>query len=259
MNNIFLSNIVRPGTMFEVIKPTKDNIFGIGTVGFVGYVKGQDQDFPNVIFYKVVIIRRGKSGKARLEYGEISVPIFLPEYKNSKSIFPKINRKHFVFVNTSVDLMPKKISEFNNHSFLGWVTAWGCFLNKLHTTVKRIKIWPFDSDHTLNIIRELPNKFIENPAHVIKNYTSHAFKTTAVIEIRLFESTLSRCAMEYLCKTTYIEHNAIINLSDNIKDLKLDAKQLEETRNFIVNKLDTLKTAIRLRKQKEIEQRKILI
>ena len=100
MDNSFLSNIVRPGIMFQVIKPTKDSIFGIGTTGFIGYVKGQDQDFPNVVFYEVIRTRRGKSGKARLESGEISTPIFFPKYKDLETVFPKIDRKHFIFINT---------------------------------------------------------------------------------------------------------------------------------------------------------------
>lgn len=251
MGDIFLSNVVRPGIMFKVIRPTKDSVFGTGTTGFIGYVKGQDQDFPNVIFYKVIITRRGKSGKARLEPGEISVPIFLPKCKNLETILPKIDRKHFVFIDTNLNLMPKEIFEFDNHSFLGWAAAWGCFLSKLHTMVKKIKAWPSDSNHVLNVIRGLPNRFIEDSTHVVENCTSQGFRTTAAIEIRILESTLSRCAMEYLYKTTHIEHNAIVNLLSNIKNLKLDIEQLKETETSIVNKLDTLETAIELRKQKE--------
>ena len=250
MDDAFLNNIVRPGTMFKVVKPTKDGVFGIGTTGFIGYVKGQDQDFPNVVFYKVIITRRGKGGKTRLESGEISIPIFVPKCKNLETVLPKIDRKHFVFINTNSNLMPKTILELDNHSFLGWASAWGCFLNKLHTMVKRIKIWPVDSTHILNIIRELPNRFIDNPTHTLENCTSQDFRTTTTMEIRLFESTLSRCAIEYLYRTTYIERNAIINLSNNAKDLKLNIGQLEKTKTSITNKLNVLEKIIDLRKQK---------
>lgn len=252
MDNAFLSNIVRPGIMFKVIKPTKDSVFGIGTTGFIGYVKGQDQDFPNVIFYKIIITRRGKSGKTRLEPGEISVPIFLPKCKNLETILPKVDRKYFVFIDTNQDLMPRNVFELDNHSFLGWASAWGCFLSKLHTRVKKIKVWPSDSTHILNIIRRLPNRFIDDPTNTLKNCTSQDFRTTTAMEIRFFESTLSRCAVEYLYRTTHIEHSAVVNLLNNTENLKLDAEQLKKIKTSIANKLDTLETIIELRDQKEM-------
>ena len=245
-DNLFLSNIVRPGIMFQAIKPTKDNIFGIGTTGFIGYVKGQDQDFPNVVFYEVVITHRGKSGKARLEFEEISTPIFFPKYKNLETVFPEIDRKHFIFINTNINLMPKNILEFDNHQFLGWASSWGCFLSKLNTTVKRIKVWPDDSEHVLNIIRELPHRFMEDPTYVLKNYTSQEFRTTVVTEVRHLESVLSRCAIEYLYKTTCIEQKAIIDLRKNVKNLKLDEEQLKKVNTLITNEMFKLEKIMKL-------------
>jgi hypothetical protein len=246
-DNLFLSNIVRPGIMFRVIKPTKDNVFGIGTTGFIGYVKGQDQDFPNVVFYEVIITRRGKSGKARLDPGEISTPIFFPKYKNLETVFPEIDRKHFIFIDTSTDLISKDILEFDNHQFLGWATSWGYFLNKLNTMVRKIKVWPNDLEHVLNIIRDLPHRFMEDPIYTLENYTSQKFRIAVVTEIRRFESALSRCAIKYLYKITCIEQKAIINLHKNAKDLKLDEEQLKKVNTLITNKMTRLETIMLLK------------
>lgn len=243
------SNIVRPGTMFRVVKPTKDSVFGIGTTGFIGYVKGQDQNFSNVVFYKVIIMRRGKGGKARLEPCEISVPIFLPESKSLKITFPKINRKYFVFIDTSLSLIPRSVLKFSNHLFLGWASSWGYFLNKLHTTVKRIKIWPNDSKHVLNTLLELPNKFAENPTYTLENYTAQEFRIKVVAEIRQFESILSGCAIDYLYKITCIEQKAFIDLLKNMESPESgEKKQLKEISNFITNKIVKLETSMQLRK-----------
>lgn len=244
-DNFLLSNIVRPGIMFQAIKPTKDNVFGIGTTGFIGYVKGQDQDFPNVVFYEVVITHRGKGGKARLEFGEISTPIFFPKYKNLETTFPKIDRKHFIFINTNINLMPENILKFDDHQFLGWASSWGCFLSKLNTTVKRIKVWPDDSEHVLNIIKDLPYRFMEDPTYALENYTSQEFRTTVVTEIRHFESVLSRCAIEYLYKITRVEQKAVMNLYNNVKVLKLDEKQLRKVNTSIMNRMFKLKSVIK--------------
>lgn len=245
-DNLLLSNIVRPGIMFQVIKPTKDSIFGIGTTGFVGYVKGQDQNFPNVVFYEVIITRRGKNGKARLESEEISAPIFFPKYKNLETVFPKIDRKHFIFINTNINLMPENILEFDNYQFLGWASSWGCFLSKLNTMVRKIKWWPNDSEHVLNIIKGLPHRFIEDPTYALKNYTSQEFRMTVITQIRHFESTLSRCAIEYLYKITCIEQKAIINLRKNVKNFKLDEEQLKKVNTLITNKMFKLEKIMKL-------------
>ena len=247
MDNPFLSNIVRPGIMFQVIKPTKDNIFGPGTTGFITYVKGQDQDFPNVVFYKVIITRRGKGGKMRLESDEISIPIFLPKCRNLKSILPKIDRKHFVFIDVSLSLMPKNILEFDNHSFLGWALSWGCFLDKLHTRVRKVKWWPDDPSCTLNIIKTLSNRFMEDPSYTLENYTSQEFRTNVVTKIRHFESILSRCAIEYLYKTICIEQKAIISLRKNAEHLKLDMEQLKKVNTLTTNKMTRLETIMQLK------------
>lgn len=248
MNNLFLSNMVRPGTMFQVIKPTKDGIFGIGTTGFIGYVKGQDRDFPNVVFYEVIITRRGKSGKARLEPEEISTPIFFPRYKNLETVFPEIDRKRFIFINTNTNLVPKSILKYSNHQFLGWASSWGYFLSKLNTTVKKIKVWPNNPEHVLNVIRKLPRKFIEDPVYALKQYTSQEFKIVAVTEIRHFESALSRCSIEHLYRTTNIERKAIVNLCNNAKTFKLDKEQLKKTNTSITDKMFKLKSVWRIKK-----------
>ncbi|MEA3296173.1 MAG: hypothetical protein U9Q27_03495 [Patescibacteria group bacterium] len=238
------NNIVRPGIMFQVIKPTKDNIFRVGTIGFIKYVEGQDQNFPNIVFYKVIIIRRGKSGKFRLESNEISVPIFLPKHENIENIFSKVNHKHFLFINTSLNLMPKNILNFDNYSFLGWATSWGHFLNKLYTKVKGIEAWPHNKNHILNIITRLPNKFIETPEHTLKTFTTKQFRTKIIMEIRRFESVLSRCAIKYLYEITCIEQKALIYSFKNPDIFKLEKKQFEKINQSIKNKIAKLETNI---------------
>lgn len=258
---IALSNIVQTGTTFEVVAPTKNTTFGIGTKGVVSYVEGYDKDFKNVVYYKVIIMRRGKAGKKRIELKQISMPIFIPKCSNLKYILPKANHKHFVFADINRRFTEQNILEFDNHLFLAWTCAYGKYLYKLHSVIRKIKIWPKDKNHILNTINNIQRKFTDNQTDALNTYTSNKFRKLAITEIRLFEATLSGCVIDYLYKLANLEKNAISTIISNykkirIKDVSLYKQFLELT---VKNKIDVFDKILKIRKREDIKLQKPLV
>jgi hypothetical protein len=241
--------ILQPGTMFKVTSPTKDSTFGVGTLGCISHVEGSDRTFPNVIYYNVVIIRRGKTGKARLELSQISTPVFTPECENSEYILPKTDCKGFVFVEYRHDLIGKSILKFEDQLFLAWAYAYTKYLSRLHSLTTKVQIWPHNEDHILNTIDRLQTKFVDDSQTTIETYTTTQFRKKAVVETRHFEAMLAGCGIDYLCRTMRIKKGAINTIVVHDKDIKLkDIKTAKHNLELAKNKLMKLENIAKARK-----------
>lgn len=239
-----LNNILQPGTMFEVVKPTKDTTFGVGTLGVISYIEGYGQEFPNVVYYKIVTMRRGKTGKDRIALNQISTPVFTPNCSNLKRILPDINNKYFVFIKPNYSLTGKSIFAFEDHQFLSWAYAYTRYLSKLYTLATKVDIWPQNSDHILNRIYRFETKFVKDQPDTIKTYTTQQFKEAAVSEIRYFESMLASCGIDYLYKVAQIKKEAIHVLIKNAKSIKLENVELfKRALKLIMGEIKTLENA----------------
>lgn len=242
-------NILQPGTMFKIIKPTKDSSFGVETLGFISHVEGSSKNFPNVIYYNVVIIRRGRTGKVRLELKQISTPIFTPKCKNIEYILPEIDYKNFVFIDPKYDLVGKSILKFKDQLFLGWVYAYEKYLYRLHTLTTKIRIWPDSGNHVLNTIDKLQNEFASDSQATVETYTTAEFRKIAINEIRHFETMLASCGIDYLCRVVYIEKCAMSAIVTNAKNIKLEnIKTAIHNLELIINRLTKLKKISKTRK-----------
>lgn len=135
-----INSILRPGTKFVVTPDSVDNCYGPGTTGFISFVKGRDNKFPNVVYYEVVIVRRGKTGKQRIEIGEISTPVFnIDQFPDAKVEMPEEKRKFYVNIEKSDDACVTEMMPIN---FLGWVASQCQYLTKLNSRVKQPEVWP---------------------------------------------------------------------------------------------------------------------
>lgn len=242
-------HILQPGTIFEVVSPTKSSTFGTGTLGIISHVEGSSIDFPNVIYYNAVIMRRGKTGKARLELNQISTPIFTLKCENIEYILPKVDCKSFVFINPKYDLIGESILKFENQLFLAWAYAYGKYLSRLHTLTTKIQIWPSNGDHVLNVINRLQNRFIDDHQAVIEACTTTQFRERTVAEVRHFETALAGCGIDYLYRIAYIEKCAMDTIILNAKNIKLkDIKTATHNLELIKNELTKFANIIKARK-----------
>lgn len=212
------SQMLNVGTKFVVTEESTDSIYGPGTTGFVSFVKGRDRDYPNVVFLQVVITKRGKTGKDRLDTAEISTPIFDINSEEVKKILPEEKRRYYVHI---------KVFPVNNYTinmatldFVAWASAYTQYIYKLGLRAEPLQVWPKDSKNILNEMLVINDTYNENHELIEEKFSSEDFRRDLVMKIRKKESALIQCAKIYTNKITAIELRAITDLSQ--RNLKLD-------------------------------------
>lgn len=231
------SQIFNTGTKFVVTDDTKDSTFGPGTTGFVSYVKGHDQDYSNVIYLHAVVLKRGKTGKRRLDNSELSTPIFDLKDENIHKVMPEEKRRYYVHIEP---ILPCEdtIQNMSDIDFLGWAHSQTMYIHKLSTRAKHISSWPGDLDHFLNRILTINEYYSEDLGDELFN---PAFREKFAKSIRMLESTLVKCALSYMIKVADIERRAISDLcSEGLNIGNPDVMQ--ETLLTFTKKLNALQT-----------------
>lgn len=229
------SNIFNTGTKFIVNEKTSDGSFGPGTTGFISFVRGKDRDFPNVVYYTAINIKRGKSGKERLELIEISTPVFELEDEEMDSIIPDKKRRNFVRISPAN--MPSSILEMSNIDFLGWAAAYTQCVCKINTKSNRVNAWPKGDGAILNRMLNISSYYQEDPTYTKESYGGEGSRRDFINRIRMMESTLTKCSLSYMQKVAEIEFTAIRSILDNKVG---EAKQVKAAVDEFKRKLDAL-------------------
>jgi len=201
------SSIFKPGTKFVMSEETTDSVVGPGTTGFVSHVKGVDHDYTNVVYFEAVIIKRGKSGKERLDVIELSTPIFDIDNEELRKSMPEERRKYY----THIDQVQNKTNLLNvdKIEFMGWVLAYSRYVHKLSTKTNQIEAWPQDPNDIMNIMVHLNNYYDDSPNSVLENYAHKNIRGPIILNIRKREALLVKCSLSYLFKLANIEYQAL--------------------------------------------------
>lgn len=224
--NTIKSQLFHHGTKFTVTDRSEDGTYGPGTTGFVSYVKGFDQDFPNVAYLVVSIIRRGKGGKLRVENAEISTPIFDIENDVLKENMPDEKRRYYVHIEPQPN--PATLNDMLPVDFIGWAYAVSMFVNKLSRCAKHFKPWPNSSKHVLNRALNAGDMWQESETQAVEILSHLEFREDFTREVRIMESTLVKSSLAYLSKIAGLEEAAAGHISKmNPKDA---ASQIADTK-----------------------------
>mgnify|MGYP006304685681 CR=1 FL=1 len=205
---ILNSHIFNTGTKFVVTDETTDGSFGPGTTGFVSYVKGKDRDFSNVVYLKAAIVQRGKTGKERLDFCEISTPIFEIPDQDMATFMPDEKRRYYVHIKHAEDSV-RSIVDMEEIDFLGWALSYAQYVFKLNSRAKRISVWPQDNNAVCNKMLNLCEYYAEDADHTKESMANIAARHSFVQNIRMQESTLVKCCLSYMMKVAQIEAQAI--------------------------------------------------
>lgn len=238
MNNVLKSNVFAPGTKFVITDKSKDTKYTPGTTGFVVYVKGTDEGYVNVVHFLVVITKRGKTGKDRVEMGNISTPVFDTNFGKEPQLMPPDDRSRYVYINRLQD----NIVDLRNNSpidVLCWAFSKSLYLHRLYTSVPlQNKTWPSSEDNLLNWILDLENKFIDNSTSILENYKQVGKIKAIAYEVTHMESKLTRIHKGYLQKIVALERNSLEFLVGHYLNDKNILRCLENTiierRNWLV-------------------------
>lgn len=200
------SNIQNTGTKFIVDQRTEDTTFGPGTTGFISFVMGRDCDYSNVVHLQASIIKRGKSGKERIEMCELSMPIFDTNSEHIKKMMPDDKRRGYLHITT----LPKSGSllDVSNIEFLGWGLAYSRFLHQLSLKAKQASPWPGSSSDLLNVFNNIEDYYNEEPSSTKTTYSSIEVRKEFINKARVVEATLTKCLFSYKSKVAQLEYVA---------------------------------------------------
>jgi hypothetical protein len=184
-------NLLPPGTKFEVTSNIC-TVFTCGTVGFMGYADNLDGGLNTLIRCWASIVRRGKTGKERLETARLIMPLIdahelAEEDIKRYLVATELNRvKHFVQVER---IKPSKYSllEMPQHDYLGWLLAMLNYLYNISCSYSNrgISVWPQVKDNILNnAIRHLGDYFSNDPEACYNEYASQGARVTMINELR---------------------------------------------------------------------------
>lgn len=241
MTDIIKSQVFATGTKFTVTDETKDSTFGPGTTGFITYVKGRDQDFGNVIYYRAAIIKRGKTGKERLEMSDISTPVFDLEDENIHHILPDEKRRYYVHIRPLIH--PENVMDMEDMDFLAYAFAYSRWVRKLNTRAKHVNAWPNDPASILNSFVRMDEYYSEDGTFAKHEYSNPERRDMFIKTIRIMESTLVKCALSYMEKVAEIESQAVRQILSC--DHKIgDKAALMKTLEFYSNKAKSLEALV---------------
>lgn len=242
------SNILSTGNKFIVTEKTVDGAFRPGTIGIISYIKGIDTGCSNVVYLTAVILKRGKTGKSRIDLEQISTPIFNFETMDSSGIMPNKKRKRYIFTEPDIQTY-RTIHEMEGLEFLGWSLAWALYLQKLSKCTKPFCIWPKKSSNIMNKMLNISSFWYENNEYTIEDFCSLPQREKFVKQMRTLESTLVNCSLSYMIKVTESEINAAdYLLSHNNKEKICSEEILYATYKLFKEKYKNLRALDRKNK-----------
>lgn len=239
----FFSNMLATGAKFIVDDKTNDTAFGPGTTGFISYVKGTDSDYENVFFAVCSIIRRGKTGKTRMDKGELSMPIFDVEsiiekekivdnpviIENIRQIMPNEKRKYYVHIESLSN--NRNILEMSQEDYLGWLLAYSMYLKKLSTKAKYLRVWLKDNN-IVDAATNIPIYWGEDQKNCIEVFCPEEQRLKMITELRRFELTYRQSALSYLKRISEIEKSAVNFITSEMIIRELDKKYEADLSEF---------------------------
>jgi len=225
------SGILDTGTKFTISDRIKNPSHIPGSMGFVASLNGLDDSYQNVVNISTILIRKGKTGKERLEYSRLRVPVFVFDSKNFAKILPTVeNRSNFVYIDKEKD-QHNNLMEVASLDFMGWATAMSNKLKLMASKCKHSK-WPSDNKNPINRMLRLPDYFPEDPAGHIDIYGSSEFRSTFLNASRSMYSSMVKIHLDMDKSKVTCELNASEFLEFTNKGKFLEKKDAKNEYKF---------------------------
>jgi len=280
-------NISNSGSMFMVNDALKDSLFSIGTTGVLTCVLGPDHNNPNIIYQEVLVTKRGKKGKKRIEAQTLLTPIYKIPRLSIEDIVPKsTERKGFVDVDVDSAEVTKPLDSLNNDDFIAWLYARLKFLNRLDQLIypgnhptelthaisksiglnnnKYMSVWP-KTGKLKNFFNEIELRYNSGDEGLIaEEYTSPAAKLVLLHELRRLENMLIIPRLEHQQRIYGILSDAIVFIEKLVTEKKdIEGKEdilllLKETKAMSENKQLSIKDAVVKRLKMVVSARNML-
>lgn len=248
------------GCPFTITDELKDSLLPPKTTGFISYVMGPDHNHPNIVFQQVVVTRRGKSGKPRINNNTLLCPIFKVAGIDSSVMFSKKEeRKHFVNLDTVPSQTVSIIGENTpiDNNFLAWLLARSLLVKELDQAIYRsdnrimqvaglnngqrqVKVWPRDNKNVLRLFVDHIEGYRNNDElDIIRDsFCLPEIKDNLLKDIKAKELLLLIPRMEYQQKVAKVLLDALdwveafVEKSKDVDKVKIKAAIIEERKSI---------------------------
>jgi len=259
--NILKSNLFNPGTKFIATDDIKDTTLPPNSLGFFSFFKSPDRDYQNVVYARVIIIRRGKTGQERIEQKEISLPIFLDKRMLDHEEYLPIGRRLYLHVKEE-PFAERNLMSISPLEFLGWCLAYTRYLKYITESF----IYPTRRAHWdeqvvgRNIYNadKIATFFVDSPAETIRTFAGRDFRNEFVVSARKLESKLIKCVCSYKKSTvaSILNSSYFVEHTNENHYKVVDEKLAKNTVSFYKKKYakisDIVEKSRRLRKKREV-------
>lgn len=251
------SSIAPPGSKFIVTdKIRRSKTITPDSTGFLSTMSNMDNYYQDVCASSAIITRRGKLGKNRLDFINLSIPIFFVEHENFLKILPISPEKEPAGVGELVHIefvspREKDITKMQDIDFMGWAIAVASNILS-HLNLARSRFKQLAHDHPANI---LFNDFMRTGFNVIHDctqpvdnsyhsYTDRAYRTLFAEQCACLRSGMALIEREQSIKRASLELHAATFLNfvnnkvfaikkDKTPDQEVDADKVGQKLNKI--------------------------
>jgi hypothetical protein len=232
-------SLLEVGTKFIVGEQIKEASITPGSMGFLSSINGTHEDFQNVAKVTVMLTRKGKGGKPRIDRIEMICPIFY-YYENEecfKKIMPAAGSSNWYGILERTENSAEDLLKMHTLDFLGWASA---VVYNLRGLLGKIRHgwWPEDQGNPLNRFVRMSEMFNEDPEKFFEIYISDKVRKESIEALRRMEGTLFKLrlaqdlrrlqsianAAEFL---TFVNNGEFI--AEDVEDKKNEYKFTEDT------------------------------
>lgn len=225
------SGILDTGTKFIISDKIKNPSHIPGSIGFISYLSGLDDSYQNVVIMNTVLIRKGKTGKERVEFCRLKIPVFIFDSENFVKILPTVeSRKNFVYIDKEENQYDN-LMEVTSLDFIGWAVAMSHRLKVMTSKCKHSK-WPSSNKNSINKMLRLPDYFGEDPAGHLNFYENLEVRELFLNEARRMYSSVVKIHLDMDEAKVKCELNACEFLEFTNKGKFLEKKGIKNEYKF---------------------------
>ena len=223
-----------PGGKFKVRDdfPIKTSGLLHNSIGFVAYAAHMFNTSPKVVpicgKVQLVLIRKGKKGKPRIERVSVTTPIFYEESlaKNHEKCYKNIYGNNQVL---EVEPTIKNILSLDHVNFIAWSYAYRSYILKLFQFSNfKLKKLPAKEKDPFNIIQEISLQFNDFPHEAMERVHSDMRRIQIVDRLRYFEGILAKDITSRLLASVQVTEHYLSRLMSLYKGADVPERYLKE-------------------------------
>jgi len=191
------SNLFSPGTKISVTADFKLSSAPPNSSAFVSHMYSFNKQRAMIPTMVIVVVRRGKRGKHRIEKQNVNVLTFptkeaLENMNKNPMGMSIINYKRAKNVVSSVHQM-------TGVDFLGWALSYVLYLARVHSQTGEHITWPGEKQNPVNLVHNtIPSRFPSHPGEVMENFGENPeFRVELITAIRSLEAAMVKSAFTW--------------------------------------------------------------